>query len=178
MMIRAARAQEEAIFWEPGLSLKYVKAKDYPDAARRVIKEMHRQVSPLKFYEHGLAKRGLLVRHLVMPGNIAGTEAIMRFLAEEVSPDTFVNVMGQYYPAGRVSRAQFVEINRHITDAEYRQALSAARAAGLRMDVRNPRQPVSSRFLKGTAKQHPVVWVEAPLIVSSVSLVLPPVTHA
>jgi putative pyruvate formate lyase activating enzyme len=139
-------------FWDPGLSLKYVKAKDYPDAARRVIKEMHRQVGPLKFDEHGLAKRGLLVWHLVMPGNIAGTEAIMRFLAEEVSPDTYVNVMGQYYPTGRVGPAQFVEINRHTTDAEYRQALSAARATGLRLDARNPRQPRFVSLFEGNGE--------------------------
>jgi putative pyruvate formate lyase activating enzyme len=99
-------------FWDPDLSLRYIKAKDYPEAARRNIVEMHRQVGPLRFDEEGLAKRGVLVRHLVMPGEIAGTECIMRFLADDVSPDTYVNVMDQYYPAGRVSAAQFVEINR------------------------------------------------------------------
>ena len=109
----------------------YVKAKDYPDAARRNIREMHRQVGVLKVDESGLAKRGVLVRHLAMPGNIAGTESIMRFLAEEISPDTYVNVMDQYYPAGRVAEPQFVEIDRRITAAEYRQALEAARSVGL-----------------------------------------------
>ena len=118
-------------FWDPGLSLRYVKARDYPDAARRNILEMHRQVGVLKVDESGLAKRGVLVRHLVMPGNIAGTESIMRFLAEEISPDTYVNVMDQYYPAGRVAEPQFVEIDRRITAAEYQQALEAARSVGL-----------------------------------------------
>ena len=126
-------------FWDPELSLRYVKAKDYPEAARRAIAEMHRQVGELKLDEEGLAKRGVLVRHLVMPGGIAGTEAILRFLAEEVSPDTYVNIMGQYYPAGRVGPNQFVEINRGITPKEYEIALEYARRAGLwRFDERRP----------------------------------------
>ena len=126
-------------FWDPQLSLRYVKAKDYPGAARCAIKEMHRQVGELQFDEDGLAKRGLLVRHLVMPGGIAGTEAIMRFLAEEVSPETYVNVMNQYYPAGRVDPSQFVEINRTIDAKEHETALQYARAAGLwRLDERRP----------------------------------------
>jgi putative pyruvate formate lyase activating enzyme len=118
-------------FWDPELSLRYVKAKDYPAAAQRNIREMHRQVGVLKVDESGLAKRGVLVRHLVMPGNIAGTESIMRFLAEEISPDTYVNVMDQYRPAGRVAGGQFVEIDRRIAGSEYRQALETAHSAGL-----------------------------------------------
>jgi putative pyruvate formate lyase activating enzyme len=119
-------------YWDSALALRYVKAKDYPEAARQAIREMHRQTGPLEFDSEGIARRGVLVRHLVMPGDTAGTEAIMRFLAEEVSRDTYVNVMSQYYPAGRVSNSQFVEINRRLTDAEYARALEAARAAGLR----------------------------------------------
>lgn len=118
--------------WDSALSLRYLRAKDYAEAARRVIKEMHRQVGNLTFDEHGLAKRGLLVRHLVMPGQIAGTTEIMRFLAEEVSPDTYVNVMDQYYPAGKVNAEKFPEINRHTTKDEYSQAVQIAREAGLR----------------------------------------------
>lgn len=126
-------------FWDPDISLRYVKAKDYPEAARCAIKEMHRQVGDLVFDEDGLAKRGLLVRHLVMPGGIAGSEAILRFLAEEISPDTYVNVMNQYYPAGRVGPTQFVEINRNITPKEYEAAREHGRAAGLwRLDERRP----------------------------------------
>ncbi len=118
-------------FWDPALSLRYVKARDYPDVARRNIREMHRQVGVLKVDKQGLAKRGVLVRHLVMPGSIAGAESIMRFLADEVSLDTYVNVMDQYYPAGRVAGSQFVEIDRRITASEYRDALEATRSAGL-----------------------------------------------
>lgn len=129
-------------FWEPQLALRYVKAKDYPEAARQAIREMQRQVGELKFDEKGLAKRGVLVRHLVMPGGIAGTEAILRFLAEEVSPDTYVNVMDQYYPAGRVDSAHFLEINRMITAQEEETAREHARRAGLwRMDQRRPAAP-------------------------------------
>jgi putative pyruvate formate lyase activating enzyme len=124
-------------FWDPALSLRYVKARDYPDAARRNLREMHRQVGVLRFDDMGLAKRGVLVRHLVMPGEIAGTASIMRFLAEELSPDTYVNVMDQYRPAGRVPGTQFVEIDRRITTAEYRRAVEATRSAGLwRVDRR------------------------------------------
>ena len=118
-------------FWDSTTSLRYVRAKDYPAAARRNIREMHRQTGVLKFDERGLAKRGVLVRHLVLPGEIAGTESIMQFLANEVSRDTYVNVMGQYYSAGRVSAAQFVEINRRISSTEHTRALEAAVRAGL-----------------------------------------------
>lgn len=123
--------------WDDRLALKYLKAKDYPAVARQALKEMHRQVGDLSFDERGLAKRGVLVRHLIMPDDIAGTADVMRFLAGEVSPDTFVNIMAQYHPAGKVNREKYVEINRRITSAEYRAALRAAREAGIwRFDER------------------------------------------
>lgn len=123
-------------FWDARLSLQYMSAKDYPKVAKQVIAEMHRQVGPLRFDEHGLALRGVLVRHLVMPGQIAGTGAIMRYLGE-LSPDTYVNVMDQYYPAGSVSAEKYPEINRRITGPEFAGALDAARKAGLwRLDER------------------------------------------
>ncbi|HEX6383530.1 MAG TPA: radical SAM protein [Anaerolineae bacterium] len=129
-------------FWDDRLSLRFLKAKDYPEAARQAVREMQRQVGPLKLDEEGMAKRGVLVRHLVMPGQIAGTEAIMRFLAEDISPDTYVNIMDQYYPAGKVSAEKYAEINRRTTSQEHRQAVEAARAAGLwRFDERRPRWP-------------------------------------
>ena len=123
--------------WDGRLALKYLLAKDYPEAARRAIKEMHRQVGELKMDEHGLARRGVLVRHLVMPGGVAGTRDIMRFLAREVSPHTYVNMMAQYYPAGRVTPEKFGEINRRITRQEITSAVAAAQEAGLyRFDER------------------------------------------
>jgi putative pyruvate formate lyase activating enzyme len=129
-------------FWDSGLSLRYLKAKDYPEVARRAVKEMHRQVGPLRFDEYGLARRGVLVRHLIMPGQIAGTEEIMRFLAEEVSPDTYINIMDQYYPAGKVSGEKYDEINRRTSSEEYHRAVRAAQEAGLwRIDQRITRSP-------------------------------------
>jgi putative pyruvate formate lyase activating enzyme len=100
---------------------------------------MHRQVGPLAFDERGLARRGLLVRHLVMPGGLGGTREVMRFLAREVSADTYVNIMGQYYPAGVVSEDRYPEINRHVTAEEMAEARRIAEEEGLhRFDQRRP----------------------------------------
>jgi putative pyruvate formate lyase activating enzyme len=117
--------------WDSGLALKYLAAKDYPQVARRAIKEMYRQVGDLKLDENGLAKRGVLVRHLVMPRNVSGTRDVMKFLAHEVSTDTYINLMAQYAPAGKVSAEKFPEINRLITSQEYSDAVNFARKAGL-----------------------------------------------
>jgi putative pyruvate formate lyase activating enzyme len=125
--------------WDERLALRYLKAKDYPAAARAALREMHRQVGVLQLDERGLAWRGVLVRHLVMPGDVAGTASIMRFLAEELSPDTYINIMGQYHPAGKVGGDKYVEINRRPNSRELDQAFEAARAAGLwRFDERRP----------------------------------------
>ena len=79
----------------------------------------------------------MLLRHLVMPGDIAGTREIMDWVARELGPDTYVNVMAQYYPAGKVSGRDYVEINRPVATDEFRNAVQAARAAGLwRLDSR------------------------------------------
>ena len=124
-------------FWDPQSSLRYLKARDYPEAARRAIAEMQRQVGELKLDENGVARRGVLVRHLVMPGYLNETEAILRFLAEEVSPDTYVNVMAQYRPADKVSLEKYPELNRRISSQEYRAAIEFAHQAGLwRLDER------------------------------------------
>lgn len=128
--------------WDREVARRYLLAPDYPEVARAAIAEMHRQVGDLVFDEHGLALRGVLVRHLVMPGGIAGTEPIMRWLATALSPDTYVNIMDQYRPAGKVGANRFVEINRPVTATELRDAYAAARAAGLwRFDRRGPRRP-------------------------------------
>ncbi|RME45077.1 MAG: radical SAM protein [Caldilineae bacterium] len=122
--------------WDSSLALRYLKAKDYPQAARAALKEMHRQVGVLKFDERGLAKRGVLVRHLVMPGLPEETRRILRFLAEELAPDTYVNVMAQYHPAGKVSAQKYPELNRPLYREEYREAVQYARRLGLRLDER------------------------------------------
>jgi len=134
-------------FWDEDLSLKYVKAKDYCTAARAAIKEMHRQVGDLVLDNYGLAKRGLMLRHLVMPGGIANTRNIMHFIANEISKNTYVNVMAQYYPSGKVSENDYAEINRHITQDEYQKAIATARDEGLyRLD---PRESDNHRWLGG-----------------------------
>ena len=126
-------------YWDSEMARKYSKAPDYPDVARRTIKEMYRQVGDLVMDEHGLAIRGVLIRHLVMPGDIAGTREVMRWIARELSPTTYVNVMAQYYPAGKVSPGEYPEINRRLTPTEYERALDEARRAGLdRLDSRQP----------------------------------------
>ncbi len=118
-------------FWDPRLAFKYLLARDYPSAARRAIQEMQRQVGPLRLDEHGLAKRGVLLRHLVMPGLAADTRAILRFVAGEVSVDTYLNLMAQYHPAYRVSAELFPELNRPLQPREYAAACAAARHLGL-----------------------------------------------
>lgn len=125
-------------FWDAELAQRYLKARDYPDTARQALKEMQRQVGVLKFDEEGLAKRGVLVRHLVMPGLLEDTRQILAFLAREVAADTYVNVMAQYRPAARVSAEKYGEINRPVTSQEYRSALQMAAQAGLRLDERRP----------------------------------------
>jgi putative pyruvate formate lyase activating enzyme len=117
--------------WDAAASLRYLKAKDYPQVARQAISEMHRQVGPLKVDSSGIALRGVLLRHLVMPDDVAGSEAIMRFLAEAVSPDTYVNLMSQYRPAARVDSDHYPEINRSIHREEFSRVYQAARRAGL-----------------------------------------------
>jgi putative pyruvate formate lyase activating enzyme len=117
--------------WDSALALKYLAAKNYPQVARCAIKEMYRQVGDLKLDENGLARRGVLVRHLVMPRNMAGTREVMKFLARDVSPHTYLNLMDQYAPAGKVSSEKFPEINRSITGQEYSNAMVFARKAGL-----------------------------------------------
>jgi putative pyruvate formate lyase activating enzyme len=108
----------------------YSKAKDYGEVARRTIREMHRQVGELHIAEDGLAKRGLLIRHLVMPGGVADTEQVMRFIATQISPNTYVNVMAQYRPEAKTDR--YPEIHRRIYQHEFEEAVELARAAGLR----------------------------------------------
>jgi putative pyruvate formate lyase activating enzyme len=117
-------------FWEGSWAERFCHAPDYPDVARAAVREMHRQVGDLVMDEEGIAVRGLLVRHLVMPGGVAGSAEIMEFLATEISPDTYVNIMDQYRPCGRAGKDP--TINRRLTAQEYRAAVKAAQRAGLR----------------------------------------------
>lgn len=118
-------------YWSADLARRHLKAADYPDVARRAIHEMHRQVGPLRFDRHGVAVRGVLVRHLVMPGCADDAGEIMRFLAREVSCDTFVNIMGQYHPAGSVEEGKFPELCRRPSARDLDLAVERAMAEGL-----------------------------------------------
>ena len=126
-------------YWDSSLSKKYLIAKNYPDAAKQIIKEMHRQVGDLVFDENGLAKRGVLVRHLVMPDNIEDSRHIMRHLAHEISMHTYVNIMPQYRPAGKVSEKKHPEVNRRTRSDEVETTVAIAQEEGLyRFDKREP----------------------------------------
>lgn len=116
-------------FWDNEVAWRTCRVKDYRERASEAFKEMHRQVGDLVIDEHGLAVSGLLVRHLVMPNDLAGTREVMHFLAEEISPHTYVNVMDQYRPCGMVQEDE--ELSRAVTRKEYDAAMQAAREAGI-----------------------------------------------
>jgi putative pyruvate formate lyase activating enzyme len=119
-------------YWSAELSACYLKAADYPTAARAAIREMHRQVGPLQIDANGLARRGVLLRHLVMPGQLEETRAILRWVTTELGPETYVNLMNQYYPSGRVDSLHYPEIDRRLREDEYHQAIAIAAELGLR----------------------------------------------
>jgi putative pyruvate formate lyase activating enzyme len=126
-------------YWSADRSRVYLKAADYPDAARAAIQAMHAQVGPLVLDRDGLARRGLLIRHLVMPGCLDETKAILEWIASTLGTDTYVNLMDQYSPAGKVSESAYVDINRPLTSAEFLEARRIASDLGLqRLDVRRP----------------------------------------
>jgi putative pyruvate formate lyase activating enzyme len=123
-------------FWDPEWAERYCKAPDYREIAVEALKEMHRQVGDLIVDDEGIARRGLLVRHLVMPNKVAGTKRIMEFLAKEISMNTYVNVMDQYRPCGTVHQDDMVNIR--LSGQAFREATNAARSAGLtRLDPRD-----------------------------------------
>jgi putative pyruvate formate lyase activating enzyme len=122
-------------FWESRWSEEYCSASDYREKAVAAIKEMHRQVGDLRLDDAGIAVRGLLVRHLVMPNNVSGTDKVLRFIAQEISKNTYMNVMDQYRPCGTAHEDGV--INRRLTRDEFKRALGWAEAAGLtRLDNR------------------------------------------
>ena len=126
--------------WSQPAARRYLRRLDYAEVARAAVKEMARQVGPLVFDSDGLARRGLLLRHLVMPGMLEETEAVLRYVAEELGPDTYVDLMAQYYPAGLVGRSGrdgYDEIDRHLCREEYLRAVDLGHDLGLRLDVRS-----------------------------------------
>ncbi len=116
-------------FVDPDAAADMTGARDYPEKVRSALREMHRQVGDLEVDGRGVALRGLLVRHLVLPRDLAGTGDAMRFLAEEISPDTYVNIMSQYRPCFRAREIPGLE--RPLRHNEYLDALDRARRAGL-----------------------------------------------
>jgi len=126
-------------YWSAAASRRYMLTEDYPEVARTALREMYRQVGPLTFDENGLARRGVLVRHLVMPGGLDETRAILEWLAAELGPDTYLNLMEQYRPAGRVRSGSYPEIDRRPAPDELVRARDIAREVGLtRLDAQAP----------------------------------------
>jgi putative pyruvate formate lyase activating enzyme len=120
----------DAKFWFADSAERYCRAPDYPDRMREALVEMQRQVGDLQM-EGGVATRGLLIRHLVMPEGEEETREILRFIAREVSANAYVNVMAQYRPVYRAHRCP--EIARPITADEHQEACTLARELGLRL---------------------------------------------
>jgi len=120
----------DAKYSDDEIALKYSNAPKYYEIMKKAIKEMYRQVGDLMINKEGIAVRGLLVRHLVLPNNLAGTEEIVEFLAKEISQNTFLNIMDQYYPYFKAN--QYSELSRRITNEEYLQAVNLAKKAGLK----------------------------------------------
>jgi len=116
-------------FLDPTLSRRFCMAEEYPEVVKSVIREMHRQVGDLFINTRGIATRGLLIRHLVMPSYGEDTKHILRFIREEISQDAFVNIMAQYHPCNRAE--DYPEIARRISRMEYSEALDYARDLGL-----------------------------------------------
>jgi putative pyruvate formate lyase activating enzyme len=122
---------------------RYLGKREYFEVASQNVREMQRQVGDLTLDDRGLARRGLIVRHLVMPGMIDETEMVLRFVVEELGPNTYVNLMGQYYPAGRSER--YEEINRRPYPEELARAFELADGLGLRrLDGRSRQQAVAA----------------------------------
>ncbi len=122
-------------FWEPKVAEDLCDAPDYPEVAREALREMHGQVGDLVMNGNGVAQRGLLIRHLVLPEGLAGTRQVMHFLAKEVSPNSYVNIMAQYRPCGRASQVK--ALRRSITDEEFQEAIHMANEEGItRLDER------------------------------------------
>lgn len=120
------------------LARQYSKVRDYVEINQAAVKEMHRQVGDLVLDERGIARRGLLVRHLVLPAGIAGTDQVLAFLSREISRNTYLNLMDQYHPCYHAD--EYPSLDRPVTGAEFQEALQCAEQHGLhRLDHRRSR---------------------------------------
>ncbi len=123
-------------FWDPVVAKETCNAEDYPEIAQKALLEMHRQAGDLIIDDTGIAKRGILLRHLVLPHGLSGTREIMRFIARQVSENTYVNIMPQYRPCGRAGDVK--ELSVHLSEKDYETALQAAKEEGIkRLDTRS-----------------------------------------
>ncbi|MGB9521830.1 MAG: radical SAM protein, partial [Anaerolineales bacterium] len=112
------------------LARKYSHIPNYPSVNQTAVKEMYRQVGNLQLDENGIAQKGLLIRHLVLPNQIAGSEKILQFIAEQISTETYLNIMDQYYPTYLAHK--YPELNRTIRPREVQKVLELAHALGFR----------------------------------------------
>ena len=116
-------------FWDPQIAESACQAEDYPEIARNALREMHHQVGDLTVDEDGVAQKGLLIRHLVLPSGLAGTREIMKFIAREISTHSYVNLMSQYRPCGRASEVN--GLNVFLSPADFQTALQEAKEEGI-----------------------------------------------
>ena len=116
-------------FWDREIAENACQAGNYAEIACKALKEMHRQVGDLVTDDAGIAQRGLIIRHLVLPGGVAGTREIMRFIAREISTRSYVNIMAQYRPCGRA--AEIKELDTFLSPSDYRRALQDAAEEGI-----------------------------------------------
>jgi putative pyruvate formate lyase activating enzyme len=120
-------------FWDPEIAETTCNARDYPEVARQALIEMHRQVGDLVLDSDGIARRGLLIRHLVLPKGLSGTREIMKFISCRLSSNSYVNIMSQYRPCGRADEIK--ELSAHLESDDYQLALRSAKEEGiLRLD--------------------------------------------
>ncbi|MCF8241551.1 MAG: radical SAM protein [Melioribacteraceae bacterium] len=110
--------------------LKYSGVEDYWEVTRKAVKEMHRQVGDLKLNKRGIAQKGLLVRHLVLPNDLSGSKAVINFITEEISKETYINIMDQYRPAFMAMK--YDELSRNINEDEFKIVVEYAKSCGLR----------------------------------------------
>jgi putative pyruvate formate lyase activating enzyme len=126
-------------YWDPDVGLRLSGVPDYPSVMRAALRQMHRQVGDLELDEQGVARSGLLVRHLVLPAGLSGTEGVLGFLAGEISVHTYVNIMGQYRPSHRAHLEP--ELRRPPSAQEMQEAFEIAARVGLhRLDERPRRR--------------------------------------
>jgi len=124
-------------YMDEKVALRFSKVKNYPKVVKLAVKEMHQQVGDL-IIENGIAKRGLIIRHLVLPGDLSQTEEVIKFVAQEISPNTYFNLMDQYRPCGDAWK--YPPLDRKITKEEWNRGLELAKKYGLkRLDDRRAR---------------------------------------